>query len=99
MEYNFGDIRVICTATGAKLITSVERATCPFCGLPDCCFNCDESQESGDEEEVASRLAYNGGLDGIEALILAHAASGAISDIGHYDNGVQTALEGLANNL
>ena len=33
---------------GGEITSDLERATCPCCGLEDCCYDCDESGEGGD---------------------------------------------------
>jgi len=49
-----------------------------------------------DGEESA---AYNTALDALESLILAHASEGIDVTSEAYQNGVQTALDAIANNL
>jgi hypothetical protein len=52
-----------------------------------------------DADDAAARLTYNGALDGIESLILAHACAGIDVAAAEYQKGVQTALDAIANNL
>lgn len=51
---------------------------CPKCGLRSCVYQCDESHlgQVQSEDEVASRVEYNGVIDGILSLILAQACVG-----------------------
>lgn len=94
---------------GGSISSGLERETCSCCGLPDCCFNCDESKADGgfneaakmdeSEEDVAGRLQYNGVLDGIEAMTLAHACAGIDVASPAYLEGIETAIQGAANNL
>lgn len=61
--------------------SGLPRETCPSCGQPDCCYQCDMSVadlqdpksklEGCEEIEVAGRLQFNGAMDGIESLLLA----------------------------
>ena len=76
--------------------------TCSYCGSKDCCFQCDESTTGGsgdDEEFVASRLAYNGAVDGIMSMVLAHAVSGIDVESPAYLEGIETALQASSENI
>ena len=85
-----------------KIESDIERFTCPCCGLPDCCFNCDEStagdslneseKMSESEDDVATRLKRNGAIDGIEAMILAHACLDINVTTPAYLEGIETAV-------
>ena len=84
---------------GAGQITSgLNRETCPSCGLPDCCFSCDGSQSGEYEDTAAGRLAFNGLVDGIESLVLAHACAGIDVSEPRYVEGIKTTLNAAANN-
>lgn len=85
---------------GAMLTSDLERETCPFCGEASCCYSCDESTEAhtGEDEDVAARMSFNGVLDGIEALILAHAAAAIDVTTPAYLEGIETAVEAAGNN-
>jgi len=47
------------------------------------------------EEEVG----YNGAIDGIEALVLAHAIAGINVESPAYIEGIETAIDGTTNNI
>lgn len=101
----FTDQIVVTVEDGSGKITcGLGRETCPSCSEPNCCFSCDGSQgaDEGNEEDevdVAGRLAYNGALDGIEALVLAHAVAGINIADDTYVDGIKSALEAAGNNL
>lgn len=89
---------------GGSITSELEREVCPSCGQADCCFSCDGSQGADEnnketEAEVASRLKYNGALDGIEAMILAHASAGIDVASPAYLYGIETAIDAAGNNL
>lgn len=94
-------IELTLTGDGGGSITSeLEREECPSCGKKDCCFSCNGSQGADDQEEdVLGRLQYNGALDGIEAMILAHANAGIDVQSAAYLEGMETAVQAAANNL
>jgi hypothetical protein len=54
--------------------------------------------EGGSEEDTSYDL-FNGAMDGIEALILAHAVAGVDIQTPAYINGVQTAVDVCDANL
>jgi len=83
---------------GAMLTSDLEREVCPFCSKADCCYNCDEST-AGKEDDVEGRIRFNGVLDGIEAMILAHAAAGIDVESPAYLEGIETAVEAAGNNV
>lgn len=82
--------------------------TCPKCGQKDCLYQCDESQAeyqnnddgSGPEDEnvVASRHQYNGAVDGITSMILAHVCAGIDIESPAYLEGIETAFQAAGNN-
>jgi len=51
--------------------------------------------ENEDEEDEL----YNAAMDGIEAMILAHTIAGVDVENSAYLEGIETAVEGCANNL
>ena len=55
-----------------------------------------EDQAGADEEEGFQR--YEGGVDALESLILAHALAGVDIQAVGYVEGIKTALEALENN-
>ena len=75
---------------------------CPYCGKPDCCYDCDQSRgnpDNGEDEGVPGRLRLNGAVDGIMSLVLAHACAGVDIKSPKYVTGVQTAIDACINNL
>tara|TARA_Y100000310_G_scaffold56232_1_gene51579 strand:+ start:23458 stop:23700 length:243 start_codon:yes stop_codon:yes gene_type:complete len=50
-----------------------------------------DTMDEGDVE-------YNGAIDGIEALVLAHACAGVDVESPAYLEGIETAIDGAANN-
>ena len=78
---------------------------CPHCSTKECCYECSDSQggepgEIGDKETVvASRLQFNGAVDGIMSMILAHACAGIDIESPEYLEGIKTAIEASANNI
>ena len=51
------------------------------------------------EEENEENELYNAACDGIESMILAHAAAGIDIESPAYIEGIETAVESCANNL
>ena len=49
-------------------------------------------------EEITSRTYYNSMIDGIEAMILGHAVAGIDITIPAYLEGIESAVQGCANN-
>lgn len=84
----------------ANIISGLERAQCPDCGQADCCFP-DQHHTADypeDEDGVVARLKYNGFLDALESILLAHAAAGLDVQAPGYLRGLETALEAAGNN-
>jgi len=52
-----------------------------------------------EESEVAERLVYNGAIDGIMLMILAHACSGVDIEFIAYIDGIETAIEACSKNI
>jgi len=96
---------------GGNIESGLPRETCPSCGSPDCCHSCDQSQmenvgddddnpcDGEENDDVAGRLAYNGFVDAIESIALAHACAGIKVDDRKYIEGLNSALEAAGNNL
>lgn len=53
---------------------------------------------SADREEEELALCYNAAMDGIEALILAHAVAGIDIESPAYLEGIETAVDACASN-
>jgi hypothetical protein len=58
-----------------------------------------ELVEGFERDDTEGCGEYNAALDGIESLILAHASNGIDVASEAYQDGVQTALDAIANNL
>ena len=104
IELTFGQ-----AGEAGKVASGLEREICPLCGSPDCCFSCDgskaeyedaEEPKPQSEEEVAERLKFNGGLDGLESMFLAAACAGLIpqSEDPRWNDIIETTLDALGNN-
>ena len=87
-----GELRIIAFLGKAWVEEHLPLRTCEFCGLPDCDYNCDESQE-GNGRSPGDRLAYNRFLWHVEALAVAHAASGLDIESDLYVAGIVKAAE------
>ena len=92
--------------SGGSIVHSPDLyETCPHCGQRECLYSCDDSQgAAGDgnlesEETVASRHQYNGAVDGITSMILAHACAGIDVESPAYLEGIETAVQAIGNNL
>jgi hypothetical protein len=89
----------------ARLVnSSLDRAECPSCGLPDCMSDCDGSQGADEanlenEYDAVCRQRYNAGIDTVESLILALVASGALreSESRAVNDAIQACLDALGN--
>ena len=97
-------IEITLDGKGGSITSDLERETCPYCGSHDCCFSCDESQAGGfngseDEpkDDVMGRLQFNGALDALESLILAHACAGIAVNSPAYLEGIETTVTALGN--
>jgi len=104
-------IRLELNTNGAGTITSDPMyETCAGCGQPSCLYQCDASHIKEDshqngfdelesEEEVGGRLAFNGAVDGIMSVVLAHACAGIDIESPAYLEGIETAIQASAANL
>lgn len=97
-------IELVVEGQGGSITSDLQRETCPYCGMADCCFSCDESQACGlnanDDDPadgVAGRLKFNGALDAVESLVLAHACAGIDVNSPAYLEGIETAINALGN--
>ncbi len=71
---------------------------CPHCSSKDCFFQCGQSP-GDDRGAVVSRFQFNGAVNGILSMILAHAVSGIDIDTPAYEEGIDTALQAAGENL
>ena len=97
-------LTVTVVGKSGKIVSGLERGTCPSCGNADCNMSCDGSQgadEHNEESEgdVEHRIAHNGFLDALEAIVLAHACAGVDVEAKQYVEGLETALEAASNNM
>jgi hypothetical protein len=51
------------------------------------------------EPETAANRQYNAAIDGLEALILAHACAGVDVESPAYVEGIETAVNAIANHV
>ncbi len=74
---------------------------CPKCGQQSCVWSCDGAHigEVETKEQVSGRVAYNGAVDGIMSMILAHAISGIDVESPAYLEGIETALQAAGENI
>jgi hypothetical protein len=80
--------------------SDLERIQCPVCGEPACntCWCGSQATESSeDADDAALRLRHNAALDGLEALILAHACAGIDVTTPVYLEGIETAVDAIVN--
>lgn len=59
----------------------------------------DLHETQGGADEVEGYERYEGGIDALESLILAHATLGVDIKAPGYVEGIKTAVEALANNM
>lgn len=100
-------IKITLAGNQGSISSDLERRTCPFCGLYDCCYHCDESAAGGfgnsaeaiaeNEAGIVGRLQFNGALGAVESLILAHACAGLDVHSPAYLEGVETVINTLGN--
>jgi len=87
---------------GGDIISSYLKEQCPYCSFTDCYFDCDQSQHDDsleDEDGANGRRDYNSAIDGIEAMILGHAVAGIDITDPKYLEGIESAVQGCANNI
>ena len=83
-------------AGGGTIVSPLERDLCSVCGKPDCCYTCPEANDT--VGYTGSRLMYNGFLDALESITLAHACAGIDVSSPKYVQGLDTALTAAGNN-
>lgn len=84
------------TGTGEGNICSDDlHETCPKCGQAECIWSCDGAHlgEVESEKEVRGRLAFNGAVDCITSMVLAHAIAGVDVESPAYLDGIETGIE------
>jgi hypothetical protein len=94
---------------GGGTITSSLRETCPHCKDTDCDFDCPEAfgwASSADvedcldnNEQLKSQSKYNSACDAIEAMVLGHAIAGVNVEGAVYLEGLESAIDAVANNI
>lgn len=94
---------------GGGTITSCLKETCPHCQDTDCDFDCMEAQEWAssrdiedqvdNNDELASSRNYNFACDAIEAMVLGHAIAGVNIESDAYLEGLESAIDSVANNI
>lgn len=98
MEKTFRVLSGLIVIREHLLVSNIEREVCSHCGSKDCVYDCNESKHDT-SQDVAERLAYNGGLDALESLALEMASAGFFTE--NEDtrlNGIfQATLDALGN--
>ena len=59
----------------------------------------DEVGREHSDEDISEADLFNAAMDGIESMILAHAIAGVDVESPAYLEGIETAVEGCANNF
>ena len=81
---------------GGGSITSVDALyeICPKCSTKDCIWSCEGAHlgEVETEDDMRRRHQFNGAIDGILSMILAHACAGIDVESPAYLEGIETAL-------
>ena len=109
-DHKIVDTRFVDTTTwGCGSVTGSLREICKYCGEAECdmdCFEFGEACTDRDSDVVEALrqdrqgfLAYNGAVDVLESMLLAHACAGIDVADERYVQGIQTALQALGNNL
>ena len=96
------DITVTLTGDGGGSIVSGLHEECPYCGIVDYYFNCDQSTYDDTletKEDTEGRRDYNSAIDGIESMILGHAVAGIDITTPEYKEGIETAVQAVSNNF
>ena len=96
--------------SGCDLESGLHRQVCEHCGLPNCCYQCEDSvgftnfvnagceyHDADPTGVVAGRLLSNGALGGVEALTLACAVAGIDVESPAFLEAVETALQELGD--
>jgi len=92
---------------GGGNITSCLKETCPYCQDKDCDFDCPDAQEwasdrdedicQSNNEELASQRNYNFACEAIESMVLGHAVAGVDIESAAYLEGLEAAIDAVAN--
>jgi len=100
-------IVVTLTDDGNGSITSDLKETCPYCNDPACDMNCpdfgehcsdrDKEEQIRKQSEMYEFLCHRAAQDALESMILAHAIAGIDIETPAYIEGIETAIEALAN--
>ncbi len=94
------DIELARDLRSGKIISYGIKEECPCCSLPDCYFNCDESQAADSpesEQEAHDRCLNTAAIDGMESLILALACAGQDVKSPQFIEAIQTTLDAIGN--
>ncbi len=83
-------IRLVLSPEGSGTIVSEPMyETCPKCNKPSCLY----------QKDATGRLGFNGAIDGIMSMILAHACAGIDIKSPAYMEGIETAIQSAGENL
>ncbi len=80
---------------GGSIISQL-HSECPYCSRVTCYADCDGLES---EEDMEERRHYNAMADAVESLILAHVMAGIDVTEPAYLEGVETAMEAIANKV
>lgn len=93
---------------GGGSITHEAKEVCKYCKNPNCEMDCPDFGEHCTDrdsdmfnmkvDERNGFLAFNGGVNAITSMVLAHAMAGIDIETPAYIEGIETALEALGNN-
>jgi hypothetical protein len=87
---------------GGSIISQL-HSECPYCSRVTCYADCDGGGGDIDglesEEDMEERRHYNAMADAVESLILAHVMAGIDVTEPAYSEGVETAMEAIANKV
>ena len=102
-------IKIELEDTGGGIISSDLKEVCPYCNDPNCDFDCPDALERASDrdfeeqidknQELQDSKTYNHMMDAIESMILAHAVAGVDVTTPAYLEGIETAVQGCANNI
>lgn len=97
------------TTWGSGACTTTLHEDCKYCGETDCDMDCfefgeaftgrDTDAQDAMQQDRQGFLMYNGAVDALESMLLAHACAGLDVEDERYVQGIKTALDALGNNL
>lgn len=91
------NIEITLTEDGGGSISSELHEPCPTCSDTSCYGHCDDCEEL--EDDWYDRAEFNKIMDGLESYILARAIAGCDVESPAELEALETALEGIGNNV